>query len=114
MPTPPVRWPSYTGTITRLKEGRGPSEAFVVFTLSIPKKDGGTFHRDAIAFRDAMETIQQVGLGGRVYIRGPLSHTRKTNATGQAYTITSIKAITVRHIPLPALGTAPETEAACT
>jgi len=107
---PSTLWPSHTGTIIRIKEGRGPKEAFVTFTVAIPKKDGTTFKRDAIAFRDCMHTVLALGVGARVYIRGPLSHARKTNAQGRAYTVTSMTAHSVLHKPLPAHG---QSHAAC-
>lgn len=109
---PTTLWPSHTGTITRIKEGRGANGPFVTFTVEIPKKDGTAFKRDAIAFRGVMDTVLALGVGARVYMRGPLRHARKTNAQGRAYTITSMTAHSVLHKPLPAPGQ-PHAHPAC-
>lgn len=93
-------WTSHTGTITRMKEGRGPKAAFVSFTVTIAKKDGSTFSRDAIAFREAMDTVLALGVGARVYIRGPLNVGEKATASGAMRKVTSMTAYDVLHKPL--------------
>lgn len=95
-------WSSHTGIITRMKEGRGPKAEFVSFTIAIAKKDGGSFNRDAIAFREAMATVLELGVGARVYIRGPISASQKATAEGGMRKVTSMTAYEVQHKPIAA------------
>ena len=102
MTNQPTLWPSHTGIITRLVAGRGPKAEFVSFTLEMTKKDGSTFRRDAIAFREQMQTVLSLGVGARIYMRGPITRNERTNAAGATYTVTSMTAMTVLHKPLEA------------
>jgi hypothetical protein len=90
-------WPSFTGVITKLTAGQGAKEAYVTLTI-----DCGKFRKNAIAFKEQMATLVDLGVGARVYLRGPVDSKPLVNAEGKTFNASSMTVRTVMHKPLDA------------
>jgi hypothetical protein len=90
-------WPSFTGVITKLTTGKGEKAEYVTLTI-----DCGKFRKDAIAFKEQMDTIVDLGIGARVYLRGPVETKNVTNGEGKKFNVSSMTVRTVMHKPVPA------------
>jgi hypothetical protein len=84
-------WPSATGILRDFTKGEGAKGPFARFKIEIAYTDKpGTFTKRCAAFGDMVATVEALGEGNRIRVRGPADKGSFVNAEGKTINTTTI------------------------